>query len=193
MKKLSWVKSQKMKREDVEMDLEFVGFIIFENKLKPTTAAVLKELNQSNIGSIMVTGDNILTAISVARNCGLVERNAHCFVPHFAEGNSRDPNARLEWESIDDAAYQLDNRSLLVWIEDPSLRTTGAKLLIIAAPCTRPARCLSTVRYNQPQELFASDKWRCIPVDHRLRSKRRYAESGCRLVLYIRSSELVII
>ncbi|KAI0379960.1 hypothetical protein F5Y04DRAFT_282429 [Hypomontagnella monticulosa] len=113
LKKLSWVKSQKMKRDEVEKDLEFVGFIIFENKLKPTTAAVLKELTQSNIGSIMVTGDNILTAISVARNCGLVEKDAHCFVPHFAEGNSRDPNARLQWESIDDTAYQLDYRTLL--------------------------------------------------------------------------------
>lgn len=121
MKKLSWIKSQKMKREEVEANLEFVGFIIFENKLKPTTAAVLMELNQSNIGSIMVTGDNILTAISVARNCGLVDRSAHCFVPHFAEGNSRDPNARLQWESIDDAAYQLDSRSLLVRFKISSL------------------------------------------------------------------------
>ncbi|KAI1647281.1 uncharacterized protein F4817DRAFT_338035 [Daldinia loculata] len=113
IKKLSWVKSQKMKREEVEADLDFVGFIIFENKLKPTTAAVLKELTESNIGSIMVTGDNILTAISVARNCGLIEKDAHCFVPHFSEGNSRDPNARLHWESIDDQAYQLDDRTLL--------------------------------------------------------------------------------
>ncbi|KAI1462204.1 hypothetical protein F4805DRAFT_409700 [Annulohypoxylon moriforme] len=113
IKKLSWVKSQKMKRDEVETNLDFVGFIIFENKLKPTTAAVLKELTQSNIGSIMVTGDNILTAISVARNCGLVEKDAHCFVPHFAEGNSRDPNALLQWESIDDPAYQLDYRTLL--------------------------------------------------------------------------------
>ncbi|KAI2643480.1 hypothetical protein GGS21DRAFT_496608 [Xylaria nigripes] len=113
IKKLSWVKSQKMKREEVESDLEFVGFIIFENKLKPTTAAVLNELNQSNIGSIMVTGDNILTAISVARNCGLVDQNAHCFLPYFAEGDSRDANARLQWESIDNPAYQLDSRSLL--------------------------------------------------------------------------------
>ncbi|KAI1331917.1 hypothetical protein F5Y16DRAFT_421244 [Xylariaceae sp. FL0255] len=113
LKKLSWVKSQKITREEVEKDLEFIGFIIFENKLKPTTAGVLKELTQANIGSIMVTGDNILTAISVARNCGLVDPNSHCFVPHFAEGNSRDPNARLQWESIDDVAYQLDSRSLL--------------------------------------------------------------------------------
>src|SRR6516225_9380597 len=70
IKQLSWVKAQKMKRHEVESDLEFVGFIIFENKLKPTTASVLKELLDSNIGAVMVTGDNILTAISVARECG---------------------------------------------------------------------------------------------------------------------------
>ncbi|KAI1437265.1 hypothetical protein GGR50DRAFT_645603 [Xylaria sp. CBS 124048] len=113
IKKLSWVKCQKMKREEVEEGLDFIGFIIFENKLKPTTAAVLKELNEANIGSIMVTGDNILTAISVARNCGLVDRNAHCFAPFFAEGDSRNPNSRLQWGSIDDSAYQLDTRTLL--------------------------------------------------------------------------------
>ncbi|KAK6075912.1 p-type ATPase [Seiridium cupressi] len=113
LKKLSWVKSQKMKRQEVESDLNFVGFIVFENKLKPTTAAVLKELTQSNIGSIMVTGDNILTAISVSRNCGLIDKTAHCFVPHFAEGHFQDPNADLHWESIDAPDLKLDNRTLL--------------------------------------------------------------------------------
>lgn len=113
LKKLSWVKTQKMKRQDVESDLEFVGFIVFENKLKPTTAAVLKELTQSNIGSIMVTGDNILTAISVSRNCGLISKSAHCFVPHFSEGHFLDPNADLSWESIDAPDLKLDKRTLL--------------------------------------------------------------------------------
>lgn len=75
-----------MTRHDTESELDFVGFIIFENKLKPTTAGVLKELKMSNIGSVMVTGDNILTAISVARECALIERNAHCFVPRFIQG-----------------------------------------------------------------------------------------------------------
>ena len=77
-----------MTRLDVESNLDFVGFIIFENKLKPTTAAVLEELLMSNIGVVMVTGDNILTAISVARECGLIQRTAHCFVPRFVEGES---------------------------------------------------------------------------------------------------------
>ncbi|AEO56383.1 hypothetical protein MYCTH_2301237 [Thermothelomyces thermophilus ATCC 42464] len=113
IKKLSWVKAQKMKRSEVESDLEFVGFIIFENKLKPTTVAVLKELLDSNIGTVMVTGDNILTAVSVARECGMISKTAHCFVPRFLTGDATDPNASLQWESIDNQAYQLDAKTLL--------------------------------------------------------------------------------
>ncbi|KAK6219620.1 ATPase [Colletotrichum tabaci] len=111
--KLSWVKAQKMRRHEAESNLEFIGFIIFENKLKPTTAAVLTELLESNISTTMVTGDNILTAISVARECNLINKTAHCFVPRFAEGNAGDPKARLQWESIDNGAFQLNADTLL--------------------------------------------------------------------------------
>ncbi|SPQ21687.1 c1eb0dc3-0464-4a13-8161-56535fb40a3e [Thermothielavioides terrestris] len=113
IKKLSLPKVYKMKRHEVESDLDFVGFIIFENKLKPTTTAVLKELLESNIGAVMVTGDNILTAISVARECGMISKTAHCFVPRFLTGDARDPNASLQWESINNQAYRLDPRTLL--------------------------------------------------------------------------------
>jgi cation-transporting ATPase 13A3/4/5 len=114
MPRLSWVKAQKMKRDEVESDLEFVGFIIFENKLKPTTTAVLTELRESNIGTVMVTGDNILTAISVARECGLMDKTAHCFVARFVEGSYRDSDARIQWESIDNGLYRLDAKTLMV-------------------------------------------------------------------------------
>ncbi|KAG7114896.1 cation-transporting ATPase like protein [Verticillium longisporum] len=111
--KLNWVKVQKMKRDQVESDLDFVGFIIFENKLKPTTTSVLRELHESNIGAVMCTGDNILTAISVGRECGLVDKTAHCFVSRFVEGHPGDPNSRLLWESIDDSSLRLDEHTLL--------------------------------------------------------------------------------
>jgi cation-transporting P-type ATPase 13A2 len=113
MARLSWVKAQKMKREDVEAGLDFVGFIVFENKLKPTTTAVLRELRDANVGTVMVTGDNILTAISVARESQLMDRMAHCFVARFAEGTYRDANARLQWESIDNGLYRLDAKTLM--------------------------------------------------------------------------------
>ena len=83
---LNWTKVERMKRQDAEYDLEFIGFIIFENKLKSSTADVIKELNDANLRKIICTGDNILTAISVARECSLIDRTAHCFIPRFVEG-----------------------------------------------------------------------------------------------------------
>ncbi|XP_023167868.2 probable cation-transporting ATPase 13A3 isoform X2 [Drosophila hydei] len=70
--KTNYTKIQRLSREEVEHNLEFLGFVILENRLKPDTSAVIKSLNLANIRSIMVTGDNILTAMSVARDCGIV-------------------------------------------------------------------------------------------------------------------------
>ena len=86
IEKLNWAKIHRMKRSEAESDLEFLGFIVFENKLKSSTTCVIDELSQAGIRNIMCTGDNILTAISVARECHLIDKTAHCFVPHFTEG-----------------------------------------------------------------------------------------------------------
>jgi len=40
-----------------------------QNKLKPATTGAIKVLNEANVRTIMATGDNVLTAISVAREC----------------------------------------------------------------------------------------------------------------------------
>lgn len=110
--KLNWLKVQKMKREEAEGQLDFVGFIIFENKLKDSTTPVIEELERANIRKVMCTGDNILTAISVARECSLVNKTAHCFVPHFVEGDSRTALSKLSWESVDDPVFKLDENTL---------------------------------------------------------------------------------
>jgi cation-transporting ATPase 13A3/4/5 len=127
------MKVQKLKRDEAESNLEFVGFIIFENKLKSTTTRVITELNQAGIRNAMCTGDNILTAISVARECKMIGPNEQCFIPHFTEGiyktplipglavdlqNIKDPGlvskTSLLWESVDDPDLRLDPRTLLV-------------------------------------------------------------------------------
>ncbi|KAL8843099.1 MAG: hypothetical protein Q9170_000229 [Blastenia crenularia] len=83
---------QNMERDEAESELDFVGFIIFENKLKSATSETIEELEQAGIRQVMCTGDNILTAISVARECSLIDRTAHCFVPHIIDGMP-DPDA----------------------------------------------------------------------------------------------------
>uniref|UniRef100_A0A4Y0BJT0 Cation-transporting ATPase n=1 Tax=Anopheles funestus TaxID=62324 RepID=A0A4Y0BJT0_ANOFN len=71
-KKLNYPKVQKIAREKVECELEFLGFVILENRLKADTEEVIESLNAASIRSVMVTGDNLLTAASVAHDCGMI-------------------------------------------------------------------------------------------------------------------------
>ncbi|KAM8953105.1 putative cation-transporting ATPase 13A4 [Pelodytes ibericus] len=65
-----------IEREVVESDLIFLGLLILENRLKPETKAILEELNAANIRTVMITGDNIQTATTVAKNCGMIPDNS---------------------------------------------------------------------------------------------------------------------
>ncbi|XP_025263819.1 probable cation-transporting ATPase 13A3 isoform X2 [Camponotus floridanus] len=62
----------KLSREAVERELEFLGLVVLENRLKQPTASVITELKEANIRIVMITGDNIQTAISVAKECGIL-------------------------------------------------------------------------------------------------------------------------
>lgn len=61
------------KREQIERDLHFLGFLIMENKLKAATQPTIETLNRCAIRTIMATGDNTLTAISVGRDCNILK------------------------------------------------------------------------------------------------------------------------
>ncbi|KAF8530457.1 hypothetical protein BU17DRAFT_36097 [Hysterangium stoloniferum] len=109
---LSWLKAQRMKREQAETDLKFLGLIIFENKIKPATTPAIHALRAAQLGCRMVTGDNARTAISVARDCGILSQSAHVFYPTFLVGDAHTQNAKLQWSSVDDDYLKLDDYSL---------------------------------------------------------------------------------
>lgn len=73
LNRLPYAKVQRINREAAEVDLNFLALIIMENRLKPETSPVIAELNTACIKTVMVTGDNILTALSVARDCDIVK------------------------------------------------------------------------------------------------------------------------
>ena len=58
----------------MECDLEFQGLVIMENRLKDDTTKIIDNLMRANIRTIMVTGDNMLTALSVARDCEMITK-----------------------------------------------------------------------------------------------------------------------
>lgn len=95
-----------------ESDLQFLGFIVFENKLKPGTAPNIHTLRAAHLACRMVTGDNVRTAISVARECGLVSHSASVYIPSFIHGTGTGDGARLDWSSVDDERNKLDEYTL---------------------------------------------------------------------------------
>ena len=78
-------------REQLETDLVLAGFMVFQNQLKPETAPVLATLKDVNIRTLMVTGDNMLTAVSVARNCNMIQE-AEAVIQVEASEGADDPS-----------------------------------------------------------------------------------------------------
>lgn len=70
-----------LSREHVECEMNFSGFLIFENRIKKESPKAICQLLLAGIKTVMVTGDNILTSICVSRSCGIVRPNERVFLP----------------------------------------------------------------------------------------------------------------
>ncbi|CAL8095259.1 unnamed protein product [Calicophoron daubneyi] len=71
--RMTYTRVLRIQRERAEQKLQFLGLLIMENRLKPETTPVIESLREANIRPIMVTGDNMLTALSVARDCEIID------------------------------------------------------------------------------------------------------------------------
>lgn len=99
-----------IEREQMESELIFTGFIVFENKLKPSTKATLQELESAKIRTVMCTGDNILTAISVGRECELISPDIDdVYVPTLHETEF---GMNIVWEEVNNPGKIFDPNTL---------------------------------------------------------------------------------
>ncbi|CAG9762834.1 unnamed protein product [Ceutorhynchus assimilis] len=89
--KFKWKDAQKAKRDKIECNLHFLGLLILQNPLKDETVPVITQLHQANIRTVMITGDNIMTAISVARDCGMVDAYADIYILEVTESEDEAP------------------------------------------------------------------------------------------------------
>ncbi|XP_059711448.1 probable cation-transporting ATPase 13A4 isoform X3 [Haemorhous mexicanus] len=99
-------------REEVESDLTFLGLLIMENRLKRDTKPVLEELSAARIRSVMVTGDNIQTAITVAKSAGMIAPT-HRVILVEANKVPGSFSASITWKSLEENKTE-DYRSLLL-------------------------------------------------------------------------------
>ncbi|MBN3290525.1 AT134 ATPase, partial [Polypterus senegalus] len=92
---------RKISRESAEMNLTFLGLLILENRLKVETEPVLRELRNARIRSVMVTGDNLQTAVTVAKNSGMVPRSSKVILVEASPATAS-TQACVSWSLVEE-------------------------------------------------------------------------------------------
>ncbi|GAW79162.1 cation transporting ATPase [Plasmodium gonderi] len=64
--------SKNVKREDVEKNLHFCGFLTFICPIKASTPSYILDIKQAGLKNVMITGDNALTACQVSQDVNIV-------------------------------------------------------------------------------------------------------------------------
>ncbi|XP_051027153.1 polyamine-transporting ATPase 13A2 isoform X2 [Acomys russatus] len=95
--------AQQLTRDTVEQELSLLGLLVMRNLLKPQTTKVIQTLRKTGIRTIMATGDNLQTAVTVARGCGMVGTREHLVVIHATLPEQGQP-ASLEFLPLESSA-----------------------------------------------------------------------------------------
>ena len=96
---MNFQQSQTVTREFVENNMVFLGLLIVQNKLKEKTKESLAKYAEADLRMLMATGDNILTAICVSKDCNLVSQNKEMV---SCEIDNENGNEVLKWKKLEE-------------------------------------------------------------------------------------------
>ncbi|XP_025025376.1 probable cation-transporting ATPase 13A4 [Python bivittatus] len=154
-------------REEVESGLTFLGFLVMENRLKSETRPVLEELSRARIRSVMVTGDNLQTAITVARNAGMILRGSQVILAE-AGAQPGQPSASVSWRVLEEVTLGGGSCAEVSGPVEGGQRCWcgWANLSVAAPPPSRPCQDLPWLGWGRtkrpggraPPEALASKK-----------------------------------
>lgn len=92
-----------LNRDEVETGLTFGGFLVFHCPMKPDATETIKMLNNSSHRCVMITGDNPLTAVHVAREVTIVKKDVVILDLSEEYDHIKEP---LVWRTVDEAKIE---------------------------------------------------------------------------------------
>nr|XP_033771928.1 manganese-transporting ATPase 13A1 [Geotrypetes seraphini] len=120
---------REMKREALECDLKFAGFIVVSCPLKADSKIVIKEIQNASHHVVMITGDNPLTACHVAQELHFIQKECTLILQTSVSGGSE-----WLWHSIDgNVTLPVIPGSLKNFIGSYHLCVTGAGITYLQA------------------------------------------------------------
>ena len=105
---MNFQQSQTVTREFVESNMIFLGLLIVQNKLKEKTKESLAKYDAADLRMLMATGDNILTAICVSKDCNLIRQNKEMISCEIEEENGREV---LKWNLLENEEQEEINNN----------------------------------------------------------------------------------
>lgn len=124
---------KEMRREEVEKELEFVGFAVITTPLKPDSKALIKEIMDSSHRVAMITGDAPLTACYVAKELNFMKRKRSLILSRDEAAHSDE----YKWRTIDlDLSLPVEPANVREFVVKYDLCLTGDAMayLIDAQP-----------------------------------------------------------
>uniref|UniRef100_A0A673KUZ1 Probable cation-transporting ATPase 13A2 n=1 Tax=Sinocyclocheilus rhinocerous TaxID=307959 RepID=A0A673KUZ1_9TELE len=97
---------------EVEKDMNFLGLLVMKNQVKPESAEVIRTLKLAQLRPVMVTGDNILTAVNVAGACGMVLSHEKVIFVH-ASPPTASSMASLQFHQGDGAVATINTQETI--------------------------------------------------------------------------------
>ena len=139
---------KELKREDIEQQLKFAGFVIISCPMKPDSKAVIKELMASSHHVMMITGDNPLTACHVAKQLKMCRSGSMLILTQVGG------EEEWAWQSVDQSLVlplsspqQLSRAAWAQFLSSHDLCLTGEGLAhLLAAHPQLTRRLLPHVR-----------------------------------------------
>lgn len=116
--KIKWVDVERMKRTEIETDLIFDGLLVLLNCLKSETTQIIQDLHAAKLRTVMITGDNIMTALSVAKDCQMIRPNEDIYIVKCEQNENHQPKLTIELSrengTFEDERDALSRESVLV-------------------------------------------------------------------------------
>jgi magnesium-transporting ATPase (P-type) len=129
---------QNFDRREIESNLFFGGFLHFRNALREDSRAVLQELKDAQIATAMITGDNVLTGVAIAKEAGMISPNETVFVGRKVS------RSVIEWANTEKSDDVRTNQQILEEMSshDVSLAITGEAWKVLRKTDPEEAVCI---------------------------------------------------